>query len=229
MHNRILGLMLAIQTVGLSQYQSWIGADFTFKPLKKTKVELGIENRNIGITQWNRTFVKAKVSYKILQGVTLFSGYRIGLAPNNQSALDLKEKTFLHRPALGIELNPMDWVNDQSRFSLGITNQLQWNRGKFLRPNTVFRSKLSAMYDIKNFPISPFVSWEYFYNFHRDITYTANEIIISGGTNAFRSFVGMEIELPKKQAIKLAAGRRTNYLSGQVRWIYSLNYSLSIK
>ena len=85
------------------------------------------------------------------------------------------------------------------------------------------------MYDIKNFPISPFFSWEYFYNFHRDITYTANEIIISGGTNAFRSFVGMEIELPKKQAIKLAVGRRTNYLSGQVRWIYSLNYSLSIK
>jgi hypothetical protein len=56
-----------------------------------------------------------------------------------------------------------------------------------------------------------------------------NEILITGGTSAFRSFGGFAVELPKSQTMELAIGRRKNYLSNQVNWIIDLNYSLSIK
>ena len=84
-------------------------------------------------------------------------------------------------------------------------------------------------YDINDFPLSPFVNWEYFYDKTRDITYMDNEILITGGTSAIRSFGGFAVELPKSQTMELAIGRRKNYLSNQVNWIIDLNYSLSIK
>ena len=225
----LVGITLLSQSIGYSQYQSWVGADLSFKPIKKTKVELGVQQRMNGINAWNRTFLSGKLNYKVFPGVSFFGGYRFGISPNPQSAIDLKSITYRHRTALGIEINPIDWINDKSRLSFGINGQWQWSQSKFNRDRQVIRTKISVKYDINDFPLSPFVNWEYFYDKTRDITYMENEILITGGTSAFRSFGGFAVELPKSQTIELAIGRRKNYLSNQVNWIIDLNYSLSIK
>lgn len=229
MRNFIFGVALLSHCIGFSQYQSWIGADLSIKPIKKTRIELGIQQRMNGINTWNRTFFSGKLNYKILPGISLFGGYRFGILPNSQSAIDLKTITYRHRTAIGIELDPIDWINDKSRFSLGINGQWQWSQSKFNRDRHVIRTKISAKYDIKDFPLTPFINWEYFYDKTRDISYMEDEILISGGTSAFRGFGGVEVELSKAQRIELALGRRKNFLSNQVNWIIDLNYSLSIK
>ncbi|MEY3049064.1 MAG: hypothetical protein RL365_1102 [Bacteroidota bacterium] len=225
----LVGITLLSQSIGYSQYQSWVGADFSFKPIKKTKIELGIQQRMNGVNSWNRTFLSGKFNYKAFTGISVYGGYRYGISPNLHSAIDLKTITYRHRTDLGIEIEPIDWINKKSRLSFNINGQWQLTQRKFKRDRQVIRTKISVKYDIKGFPLSPFVNWEYFYNKTRDITYMEHEILITGGTAAFRSFGGFAVELPKSQTIKFAVGRRKNYLSNKVNWIIDLNYSLSIK
>ena len=63
----LVGITLLSQSIGYSQYQSWVGADLSFKPIKKTKVELGVQQRMNGINAWNRTFLSVKLNYKVTQ------------------------------------------------------------------------------------------------------------------------------------------------------------------
>jgi hypothetical protein len=106
---------------------------------------------------------------------------------------------------------------------------MQWTQRKFQRSNTVLRSKVSAKYDIKDFPLTPFIQWEHFYDFQRDITYMADEIRIEGGTAAFRTFAGCIVELPKAQELQVSVGRRKNFLRENPQWILSLKYSVNLK
>ena len=147
----LVGFTLLSQSIGYSQYQSWVGADLSFKPIKKTKVELGVQQRMNGINAWNRTFLSGKLNYKVFSGVSFFGGYRFGISPNPQSAIDLKTITYRHRTALGIEINPIDWINDKSRLSFGINGQWQWSQSKFNRDRKVIRTKISVKYDINDF------------------------------------------------------------------------------
>jgi hypothetical protein len=222
-------LFLGWHILAQAQYQTWYGVELGFKPVKKTKVELGLQHRMNGIKEWSRSYVQAKFHVKVVDGVQLFSGYRFGLLPNSNSDLDLNPTTYRHRTALGITINPTDWMLDKTRLSFGLTAQMQWNRAKFSRERTVFRSKVNAKYDIEHFPLSPFISGEYFYDFKRDISYTEDEVLIEGGTKAFRWFGGFEIELPKSHSFQLALGKRTAFLSNRSYWIASLTYHVRIQ
>lgn len=214
---------------GISQHQTWLGAEINLKPVKKTKLTFSAQHRMNGFSEWNRTFLEGKFSAKAVQGIHVFAGQRFGISPNRHSSIDLKATTYLYRTAIGIELNPVDWFLDKSRFHLGITEQMQWAHRKFQRSNTVLRSKVSAKYDIKDFPMTPFIQWEHFYDFQRDITYTGAEVLIDGGTAAFRSFGGCIIELSKTQELQVSVGRRKNFLRENPQWILSLKYSVNLK
>lgn len=228
MHKIILGLILGLFLPIYSQTQSWMGLELSIKPIKRTKIEIGVQHRMVGLGQWNRTFIQEKFQFKVVPGVSLFASHRLGIFPNSNSALDLKTRAYSNRISLGMELNPWEWINPKSRFVLGIANQMQWNQYKFRRPSVMLRTRINVKYDINNFPLSPFISWEHFYDLKRDITYMESEVIIDGGTTAFRSFGGIEIEISKKQSLDLSVGRRKNYLNDQRTWIINLNYSLRL-
>jgi hypothetical protein len=228
MPKTLLILILGWHVLAQAQYQTWYGVDLDFKPVKKTKIELGIQHRMNGIKEWSRSYLQAKFHVKVVDGIHVFSGYRFGLLPNSNSDLDLLPTTYRHRTALGIVINPTDWM-DNARLRIGLTAQMQWNRARFARERTVFRSKIHAKYDIEDFPLSPFISTEYFYDFKRDISYTEDEVLIEGGTSAFRWFGGFEIELPKSHSFQLALGKRTAFLSNRSYWIASVTYQMSIK
>lgn len=226
---RAFFLAICIPFWGLSQHQTWLGAEFNFKPIKKTKLSLGVQHRMNGFSEWNRTFLEGKFSAKVVSGVHVFAGQRLGICPNPQSSIDLKATTYRYRSAIGIELNPVDWFKEKARFHLGITEQMQWTQRKFQRSNTVLRSKVSAKYDLEDFPLTPFIQWEHFYDFHRDITYMAEEIRIDGGTAAFRTFAGCIVELPKAHELQVSVGRRKNFLRENPQWILAVKYSVNLK
>lgn len=229
MRTWLLSSIVLLYTIGHCQYQSWLGFELSYKPIKKIKIELGIQQRMHGISIWNQTLVDSKLSTKTVKGIEVFCGYRYGISPNMESALDLKSTTYRHRTSLGVDFSPMDWINKKSRLSFGLSSQIQWSERKFNRDRSMLRTKVNAKYDIKSFPLTPFASWEYFYDFKRDITYAEQEVIIHGGTSAFRWFGGAEIELPKSQKIQLALGQRKMFLSSQNIWIFDLKYLIAIK
>jgi hypothetical protein len=50
-----------------------------------------------------------------------------------------------------------------------------------------------------------------------------------GGTDAFRYFVGFDIELPKAQVIQISLGKKNLFLNDKDYWIGSVKYKLQIK
>lgn len=225
---RVYFFVVFLPLFGFSQHRTWLGVEMNLKPIKKTKLSLEFQHRMQGFTNWNRSFIEAKYAAKVYSGVSIFTSQRVGINQNPYSSLDLKTTTYHFRTAVGIELKPVNWFTDKSRFRIGICEQIQLNQWKFERNNNIFRSKISVKYDFKDFPLTPFVNWEHFYDFNRDITYLENEIIISGGTAALRSFGGCIIELPKSQEVQISLGRNKDYLREIPRMILAVKYSVNI-
>jgi hypothetical protein len=92
----------------------------------------------------------------------------------------------------------------------------------------MLRNKILFKHDVKDFPLSPFVSVEHFYRWNRDIVYADDEIIISGGTNAMRYFIGTDVEISKKQRLMISLGLRDRILSTNYNLILRVNYKLDI-
>lgn len=222
-----LTVLIGFQT--FSQYQSWIGMDLSYKALKKVGLDIGVQHRLNGMNNWNKSLFSSAVSINVANGFKPFVSFRLGIYPNKYSALNLKENSQSTRFSLGIESNIMEWIDEKSRLKIGITVQQQWNSYTFNRSSSNTKTELGIKYDIQDFPLSPYFSFNHYYNWKRDIIYTEDEVIISSGTQAFRYFLGFDIELPKEQIIQICIGKRDNYLSGSQYWIGSLKYKLTIK
>jgi hypothetical protein len=90
----------------------------------------------------------------------------------------------------------------------------------------MLRNRLTFKHDIKDFFLSPFVSIEHFYRWNRDIIYREDEIVIAGGTSAFRYFLGSDIEINKSQKLVVSLGLRESLLKNS-SFILRINYKMS--
>jgi hypothetical protein len=69
------------------------------------------------------------------------------------------------------------------------------------------------------------VSAEHFYRWNANVVYTPTEVLVSGATVQWRYFAGMEIELPKKQSVKIQVGLRQRSSGNQPLLRLSYNKS----
>jgi len=228
MRHLLLVLLLALHFSGQSQMQTWLGVSCSFKPIKKTEISIGLQQRYFDFTAYNKSLLSAELAVKVIKGIKPFIGFRMGLSPNSNSDLNQKKWGFSQRYIAGLDFSFVDWFNEKSRLNIGYTIQNQWNTTSFKRNSSVLRNKLGIKYDIKNFPLSPFVNAEHYYNWKRDITYTIDEVLITGGTTAFRYFIGFDIELPKAQIIQISLGKKNLFLNNNDYWIGSIKYKLQI-
>jgi hypothetical protein len=91
--------------------------------------------------------------------------------------------------------------------------------------SSIWRNKISLSYDVKDFPLTPIISAEHFYRWNANVVYTPTEVIVSGATVQWRYFTGVEIELPKKQSIKVQIGLRQRASGNQTLLRFSYNKS----
>jgi hypothetical protein len=103
----------------------------------------------------------------------------------------------------------------------------QMDNYQFKRNSSVLRNKITFRQDIKNFILSPFASAEHFYRWNRDVVYTDDEVIISGGTTTLRYFVGTEVEINKNQRFVLGFGFRDVFMKQNSNYIFRLNYKFN--
>jgi hypothetical protein len=106
-----------------------------------------------------------------------------------------------------------------------ITQQL--DNFQFKRNGSVLRNKIMFKHDIKDFFLSPFVSAEHFYRWNRDVVYSDDGVIISGGTAALRYFVGTEVEINKNQRFLIGLGFKDVFMTQNSNYILRLNYKFS--
>lgn len=225
----LLILLMIFHFFGQSQLQTWLGIACSFKPIKKTEINIGLQQRNFSFTTYNKSLLSAELAVKVFKGIKPFIGCRMSLSPNSQSDINLSKWGMSQRFMLGLDFNFMDWIDEKSRLNISYTIQNQWNSKSFKRNSSMLRNKIGIKYDIKNFPLTPFVNAEHYYNWKRDIAYTIDDILITGGTDAFRYFVGFDIELPKAQVIQISLGKKNLFLNDKDYWIGSVKYKLQIK
>jgi hypothetical protein len=92
--------------------------------------------------------------------------------------------------------------------------------------SSIWRNKLSFSYDIKKSPFTPTLSAEHFYRWNANVVYTPTEVLVSGATVQWRYFVGTQIDLPKKQSLKLQVGLRER--SSGVQPLGRISYGIQL-
>lgn len=223
---KILIPILLWSSFSFSQTGLWMDFSMAKKWNKNQSSEIGIGNRqNLGLG-FDRLFIDASHQVQLLDGLQIEAAYRLVLNEKGDQ-LVLAGDRFSQRYQLAAKLSILDALDiGPKRVNLSWTSTQQWGLRVGQRTSSIWRNKISLGYDIKNFPLSPFTSIEHFYQWNANVVYTPTEVLISGATIQWRYFVGMEIELPKKQSVKIQAGLRQRASGNQplVRLSYNKSF-----
>ncbi|MFY7667804.1 MAG: hypothetical protein ACOVQG_03620 [Crocinitomicaceae bacterium] len=202
-----------------------IGVSHSFNKLLNT--ELSYEYRLKNTREFDKSNVELKFSQNWHKGIETFFKYRNSILGNRNSALNLKPFAYDNRVSFGLDVSFFKFL-DVKRTKLNWVITQQFDSYQFKRNSSMLRNRILFKQDIKDFPLSPFLSVEHFYRWNRDIVYADDEIIISGGTNAMRYFIGTDVEISKKQRLMISLGLRDRILSTNDAFILRINYKISI-
>ena len=203
----------------------WMDISLAKKWNKNQSSGIGIGNRqNLGLG-FDRIFLDAGHQVRILDGLQITAAYRLALNEKGDQ-LVLAGDRLSQRFQLGFKLSILDAFDiGPKRLSLSWASIQQWGVQVGQTTSSVWRNKMSLGYDVKDFPLTPIMSMENFYQWNATTVYTPTEVLVSGATVQWRYFAGMEIELPKKQSVKIQVGLRQRSSGNQPLLRLSYNKS----
>ena len=222
---KILLPILLWSSISFGQTGLWMDISFAKKWNKNQSSGIGIGNRqNLGLG-FDRIFLDAGHQVRLVDGLQITAAYRLALNEKGDQ-LVLAGDRLSQRIQLGFKLSILDAFDiGPKRLSLSWASIQQWGVQVGQTTSSVWRNKLSLGYDVKDFPLTPIMSVEHFYQWNANIVYTPTEVLVSGATVQWRYFAGVEIELPKKQSVKIQAGLRQRASGNQP--LLRLSYSKS--
>ena len=201
--------LLLLANSSFAQTGLWLDAGPTKKWAKtqNTSVDLGLR-QNLGVG-FDRLYLDLSHSASIFDGFKLEGAYRLALNEKGDQ-LQLASNLFSNRYQLGFDCSLLDAFDiGTKRLDLSWSSTQQWATQTGKATSSIWRNKLSISYDIKNFPLTPFLSAEHFYRWNANVVYTPTEVLVTGATVQWRYFVGASVELPKQHALKLQVGLRS--------------------
>ncbi len=223
---KILLPILLWSSFSFSQTGLWIDAGITKKWNKNQTSGIGIGNRqNLGLG-FDRLFIDGKHQVQLLDGLQIEAAYRLALNEKGDQLVIAGDR-FSQRYQLGFKFSILDAFDFGSkRLSLSWASTQQWGLRIGQRTSSIWRNKISLGYDVKDFPLSPIMSVEHFYQWNANVIYTPTEVLITGASVQWRYFIGAEIELPKKQSVKVQVGLRQRTSGNQplLRLSYSKDF-----
>jgi hypothetical protein len=222
---KILLPILLWSSISFGQTGLWMDISFAKKWNKNQSSGIGIGNRqNLGLG-FDRIFLDASHEMQLIDGLQIEAAYRLVLKEKGDRFVFAGNR-LSQRIQLGFKLSILDAFDiGPKRLSLSWSSTQQWGIQVGKQTSSVWRNKMSLSYDVKDFPLTPIMSVEHFYQWNANIVYTPTEVLVSGATVQWRYFAGMEIELPKKQSVKIQAGLRQRASGNQP--LLRLSYSKS--
>jgi hypothetical protein len=222
---KILLPILLWSSISFGQTGLWMDISFAKKWNKNQSSGIGIGNRqNLGLG-FDRIFLDASHEMQLIDGLQIEAAYRLVLKEKGDRFVFAGNR-LSQRIQLGFKLFILDAFDiGPKRLSLSWSSTQQWGIQVGKQTSSVWRNKMSLSYDVKDFPLTPIMSVEHFYQWNANIVYTPTEVLVSGATVQWRYFAGMEIELPKKQSVKIQAGLRQRASGNQP--LLRLSYSKS--
>ena len=222
---KILLPILLWSGLSFGQTGFWMDVSLAKKWNKNQSSDFGVGNRqNLGIG-FDRLFLDAGHQVRLLDGLQIQASYRLALNEKGDQ-LVLAGDRLSQRIQLGFKFSILDAFDiGPKRLNLNWTSTQQWGLQIEKQTSSVWRNKISLGYDVKDFPLTPIMSVEHFYQWNANIVYTPTEVLVSGATVQWRYFAGVEIELPKKQSVKIQGGLRQRANGNQA--LLRLSYSKS--
>ena len=222
---KILLPILLWSSVSFGQTGLWIDAGFSKKWNKNQSSGIGIGNRqNLGLG-FDRMFINASHQVQLLDGLQFEATYRMVLNEKGDQLVIAGDR-ISERFQLGFKLSILDAFDiGPKRLSLNWTSMQQWGVQVGRPTSSIWRNRISMAYDVKDFPLSPLMSMEHFYQWNANVVYTPTEVLVSGATIQWRYFIGTEVELPKKQSVKIQVGLRQRSSGNQPLLRLSYNKS----
>jgi hypothetical protein len=222
---KILLPILLWSSISFGQTGLWMDISFAKKWNKNQSSGIGIGNRqNLGLG-FDRIFLDASHEMQLIDGLQIEAAYRLVLKEKGDRFVFAGNR-LSQRIQLGFKLFILDAFDiGPKRLSLSWSSTQQCGIQVGKQTSSVWRNKMSLSYDVKDFPLTPIMSVEHFYQWNANIVYTPTEVLVSGATVQWRYFAGMEIELPKKQSVKIQAGLRQRASGNQP--LLRLSYSKS--
>jgi hypothetical protein len=222
---KILLPILLWSSISFGQTGLWMDASLSKKWNKTQSSGIGIGNRqNLGLG-FDRLFLDAGHQVRVIDGLQITAAYRLALNEKGDQLVIAGDR-FSQRFQLGIKLSVLDAFDfGPKRLSLNWSSIQQWGMQVGQTTSSIWRNKFSVVYDVKDFPLTPILSAEHFYQWNANVVYTPTEVIVSGATVQWRYFTGVEIELPKKQSIKVQVGLRQRASGDQTLLRFSYNKS----
>jgi hypothetical protein len=223
---KILLPILLWSSISFGQTGLWMDASLSKKWNKTQSSGIGIGNRqNLGLG-FDRLFLDAGHQVRVIDGLQITAAYRLALNEKGDQLVIAGDR-FSQRFQLGIKLSVLDAFDfGPKRLSLNWSSIQQWGMQVGQTTSSIWRNKFSVGYDVKDFPLTPILSAEHFYQWNANVVYTPTEVIVSGATVQWRYFTGVEIELPKKQSIKVQVGLRQRASGNQTLLRFSYNKSI---
>ena len=222
---KILLPILLWSSISFGQTGLWMDASLSKKWNKTQSSGIGIGNRqNLGLG-FDRLFLDAGHQVRVIDGLQITAAYRLGLNEKGDQLVIAGDR-FSQRFQLGIKLSVLDAFDfGPKRLSLNWSSIQQWGMQVGQTTSSIWRNKISLSYDVKDFPLTPIMSIEHFYQWNANVVYTPTEVIVSAATVQWRYFTGVEIELPKKQTVKVQVGLRQRSSGNQTLLRLSYNKS----
>ncbi len=187
----------------------WLDAGISKKWNKALRSSLELGYRQNTGKGFDRLYLDLSHSAALFDGFKLEGAYRLVLNEKGDQ-LQLASNLFSNRYQLGFNCSILDALDiGPKRLDLSWSSTQQWATQTGKATSSIWRNKLSLSYDIKNFPLTPFLSAEHFYRWNANVVYTPTEVLISGATVQWRYFIGATIKLPKQHALKLQVGLRS--------------------
>lgn len=222
---KIILPILLWSSFSFGQTGLWMDVSIAKKWNKNQSSGIGIGNRQKLGLGFDRIFLDASHEMQLIDGLQLKAAYRLALNEKGDQ-LVLAGDRLSQRIQLGFKLSILDAFDiGPKRLSLSWASTQQWGVQVGQTTSSVWRNKLSLGYDVKDFSLTPIMSVEHFYRWNANIVYTPTEVLVSGATVQWRYFAGMEIELPKKQAVKIQVGLRQRSSGNQPLLRLSYNKS----
>jgi hypothetical protein len=212
--------------IASAQTGIWLDAGITKKWNKsfKTTFEIG-ERQNLGVG-FDRLYIEVGPAYQVLDGVKITGAYRL-VSNEKGDQFVLQADRLSQRFQIGTDISILDAFDiGPKRLDLSWNSTQQWSMQTGKQMSSIWRNKLSLSYDIKKSPFTPVFSAEHFYRWNANVVYTPTEVLVTGATVQWRFFIGTQIELPKKQSLKLQVGLRER--SSGVQALGRISYSIQL-
>jgi hypothetical protein len=212
--------------IASAQTGIWLDAGITKKWNKsfKTTFEIG-ERQNLGVG-FDRLYIEVGPAYQVLDGVKITGAYRL-VSNEKGDQFVLQADRLSQRFQIGTDISILDAFDiGPKRLDLSWNSTQQWSMQTGKQMSSIWRNKLSLSYDIKKSPFTPVFSAEHFYRWNANVVYTPTEVLVTGATVQWRYFIGIQIELPKKQSLKLQVGLRER--SSGVQALGRISYSIQL-